>query len=167
MYPFNKSRSRWHLVRGLIMGFGALVLAGCSPFLNHYSGERWPKVKSAHVVMQAPSPDDVRWIGRSDFTSTRQLHDGDAIAAAKAVGADKVEWSDADDGKKLEWTSVPVAWNVWQGKAGFIPVPVVKEQFRYQARFYRSDSLGGDAISTGAGDAVSKTVPPAHTGETR
>lgn len=146
---------------------------GCNPFLANYSGERWPPLTSAEVVMQPPSPDTARWIGRADFTSTGQFHDSDAIAAAEEVGANLVEWSDRDLGKTLQWTNEPVYVNTWQGNAfgwgpygrGWggtmtsVPVPVVEEQYRYQARFYRSKSLGGEPVSNTDGHRPPAAVP--------
>lgn len=153
--------------------FAVLFSTGCNPFLTNYSGERWPPVKSAQVVMQPPSPEAARWIGRADFTSTGQFHDSEAIAAAEQVGADLVEWSDRDLGKTLQWTSQPVYVNTWRGNAygwgpyggwggtmASVPVPVVEEQYRYQARFYRSKALGGEPVSNTDGHAPPPQVPP-------
>jgi hypothetical protein len=150
-----------------------LFSTGCNPFLTNYSGERWTPVTSAEVVMQPPSPDAARWIGRADFTSTGQFHDSEAIAAAEQVGADLVEWSDRDLGKSLQWTNEPVYANTWRGNAfgwgpygggwggtmASVPVPVVEEQYRYQARFYRSKSLGGEPVSDTQGHAPPAEVP--------
>ena len=137
-----------------------LALVGCNPFINHYSGERYPPVKTAKVVMEPPSPDKVDWIGRADFTIDRKVGDAQAIAAAKRVGADIVEWSDADAGASLEWTSAPVSMNAWKGEVGMIPLPVIKKQTRYQARFYRSESLGGEPIQNSKSEPMPKKVPP-------
>ena len=137
-----------------------LSLAACNPFLVNYSGEKLPKVKTVQVVMTAPDPDSVRWIGRSDFTSTRELKDAQAISAAKQVGADIVEWSDKDAGTRLEWTSAPVSYNAWTGNVASIPLPVVRSQFRYQARFYRSKSLGDPGDVDWQKNVPPKRVPP-------
>ena len=144
-------------VAGLLL---PLSLAACNPFLANYSGEKMPKVKTVQVVMTAPDPDSVRWIGRSDFTSTRELKDQQAINAAKQVGADIVEWSDKDAGTKLEWTSAPVSYNAWTGNVGSIPLPVVRSQFRYQARFYRSKSLGDPGDVNWHKNVPPNKVPP-------
>lgn len=150
-----------------------LCSTGCNPFLTNYSGERWPPVKSAQVVMQPPSPEAARWIGRADFTTTGQFRDSEAIAAAEQVGADLVEWSDRDLGKTLQWTSQPVYVNNWQGNAfgwgpygggwggtmASVPVPVIEEQYRYQARFYRSKSLGGEPVAGADGHRPPASVP--------
>ena len=142
-----------------------LALAACNPFLNHYSGESWPPVKSARVVMEPPNPNSVRWIGRSDFVSERKLGDPAATSAAKQVGANIVEWSDTDAGTKLDWTDVPFSINAWTGKVGMIPLPVLHEQYRYQARFYRSDSLGGEPKEGSKHHPTPKKVPPVDTKE--
>ena len=114
----------------------------------------------ATVVMEPPSPEKVDWIGRADFTIDRKVGDAQAIAAAKQVGADIVEWSDADAGASLEWTSAPVSMNAWKGEVGMIPLPVIKKQTRYQARFYRSESLGGEPIQNPKSQPMPSKVPP-------
>lgn len=136
-----------------------LGLFGCNPFIANYSGERWPPVSSASVVMQPPSPQSARWIGHADFTTTQVVGDADAIAAAKQVGADLVEWSDRDLGQTLEWTSVPVYMNAWSGQMVSAPVPVMREQYRYSARFFRSSGLGG-APTSAPSSAPPHEVPP-------
>lgn len=134
-------------------------LSGCNPFMSNYSGEKWPPVPAASVVMQAPSPQSARWIGHADFTTTQVVGDADAIAAAKQVGADLVEWSDRDLGQTLEWTSVPVYMNAWSGQMVNAPVPVMREQYRYSARFFRSSSLGG-APTSSPSSTPPHEVPP-------
>ena len=32
------------------------MLAACNPFVKNYSGEKWPAVKTATVVMTPPDP---------------------------------------------------------------------------------------------------------------
>ena len=155
----RRVRTYANRMRGALL-FLPFFLVACNPFLSNYSGEKWPEVTSVDVVMKAPSPEKVRWIGRSDFTVTRQLHDSDAKAAAKQVGADFVEWSDRSAGNKLEWTSAPVAWHAWSGNVAMVPLPVIKKEYRYQARFYRSISLGGQPIRKVSGDKAPKSVPP-------
>lgn len=139
-----------------------IAMVGCNPFLSNYSGEKWPPVAAASVVMQSPSPETVRWIGRADFTTTQVVGDADALAAARKVGADLVEWSDRDLGQTLEWTSVPVYTNAWSGQMASVPLPVMREQYRYSARFFRSDSLGGAPLSAPSGSETPREVPPAR-----
>lgn len=160
----NSSRDVGPWSRRIVLTATGLILGGCNPFINHYSGEHYLPVKTAKVVMEPPSPDTVKWIGRSDFTIERQVGDAQALAAAKKVGADIVEWSDSDAGNKLEWTSAPVSMNAWKGEVGMIPLPVIKKQFRYQARFYRSDSLGGEPIKNSKDHPMPDKVPPIEEG---
>lgn len=162
LYDSSMNTSSQHgliFLRVMLLLF-PLSLAACNPFLVNYSGEKLPKVKTVQVVMTAPDPDSVRWIGRSDFTSTRELKDAQAISAAKQVGADIVEWSDKDAGTKLEWTSAPVSYNAWTGNVASIPLPVVRSQFRYQARFYRSKSLGDPGDVNWQKNVPPGSVPP-------
>ncbi|MGA0286330.1 MAG: hypothetical protein ACO3YY_09360 [Phycisphaerales bacterium] len=123
-------------------------LLGCSnPFASHYVGERWPATSTARVLEQAPSPDGVRWIGHSEFDSFDVLTDAEAITAARQVGADLVEWDDHSIGDRVKWSSSPVLWNQWDGKMFNQPEAMRQTEYRYEARFYRSDSLGGRIIS--------------------
>lgn len=124
------------------------LLAACSnPFLEHYQGERWPATRAAEVVLGPPPSSDVRWIGHSTFDSFDPATSAQAIAAAEAVGADKVEWHDENLGLQKQWTSSPVLWNQWDGQMFNPAVPIERNEKRYDARFYRSKSLGGEAIS--------------------
>jgi len=156
---------------GLASAAVSLCLLGCNPFLGNYSGERWPEVAAARVVMDPPSPETARWIGRSDFTTTGHYGDAAALEAARRVGADLVEWHDRDLGATLSWTSEPAAIGGWRGSAfGFgpdrawadpvvdMPVPIVEQEDRYQARFYRSKSLGGEP-RPGAGGLPASSPP--------
>lgn len=125
-----------------------LLLAGCSnPFLAHYQGERWPKTASAEVVLAPPPAGEVRWIGHSTFDSFDPVSSAQAIAAAESVGADRVEWHDQSLGLQKQWTSSPVLWNQWDGQMFNPAVPIERNENRYEARFYRSNALGGAAIS--------------------
>jgi len=161
---------------GLASVASLFCLLGCNPFLGSYSGERWPEVAAARVVMDPPSPETARWIGRSDFTTTGHYGDAAALEAARRIGADLVEWHDRDLGATLSWTSEPTAIGGWRGSAfGYgpdrawadpvvdVPVPIVEQEDRYQARFYRSKSLGGEPLPSAGGPPVSSPpsmVPP-------
>lgn len=128
--------------------FACSLLAGCAnPFVEHYRGERWPTTRSAEVVLETPPSSDVRWIGHSTFDSFDPVSSAQAIAAAEAVGADRVEWHDQNLGLRKQWTSSPVLWNQWDGQMFNPAVPIERNEKRYDARFYRSKSLGGEAIS--------------------
>jgi hypothetical protein len=125
-----------------------LLLAACSnPFLEHYQGERWPKTSLAEVVLETPPASEFRWIGHSNFDSFDPVSSAQAVAAAEAVGADRVEWHDQNLGLQKQWTSSPVLWNQWDGQMFNPAVPIERNEKRYDARFYRSKSLGGAATS--------------------
>lgn len=125
-----------------------VLLTACSnPFLEHYQGERWPKTSSAEVVLETPPASDVRWIGHSNFDSFDAVTSSQAVAAAETVGADRVEWHDQNLGLRTQWTSSPVLWNRWDGQMFNPAVPIERNERRYEARFYRSKSLGGRVIS--------------------
>jgi hypothetical protein len=86
-----------------------------------------------------------------------------AIAAAETVGADRVEWHDQNLGLRTQWTSSPVLWNRWDGQMFNPAVPIERNERRYEARFYRSKSLGGRVISgeSESSSAGSADEPPA------
>lgn len=146
-----------------------LTLGGCNAFQQSYSGERWPAVASSRVVEEQPASTAATLIGQSTFVATEdQVGDDPAIACAKSVGADLVEWDKVDDGSVTQLESVPVfsGWN-WHGGIGDIdiPIPVTKEQYRVHARFYRSRALGGSPIGQAAPSsppAVRIAAPDRH-----
>jgi len=127
-----------------------LAVAGCSnPFLSTYVGEKFPPVASAEVITQPPSPQTARWIGRADFSTDGVIESSQAIAAAKAVGADLVEWGDRDAGTMLQWSSNTVSVSNWTGQISTAPMPVADVLHRCSARFYRSNALGGAPLNPG------------------
>lgn len=133
------------------------LLAGCANrFLQNYAGERWPQTREARVVDAAPAPNGVRWIGYSEFDAFDVLDDAAAIAAAKAVGADLVEWDDHSIGDRVKWSSSPVLTNQWDGRMFNPPEPMRATEYRYEARFYRSDALGGEVLSGRREDAATR-----------
>jgi len=134
----------------LTLAILALAAPCCSnPFLGSYVGERFPPVGSAAVITQPPSPQTARWIGRADFSTDAVIEPSQAIAAARAVGADLVEWSDRDTGTMLQWSSNTVSVSNWTGQISTAPMPVADTLFRCSARFYRSNSLGGSPLNPG------------------
>ena len=56
-----------------------------NPFLENYSGSRFPATDHAVILMEAP--EDQSPIGRSAFIATQVLGDEEALAAAQEVGA--------------------------------------------------------------------------------
>lgn len=146
----------------------AICAAGCAnPFLANYAGERWPRTREAAVVERAPAPDHVRWIGHSEFDAFEVLDDAAAIAAARAVGADLVEWDDHSIGDRVKWSSSPVLTNQWDGRMFNPATPVRQTEYRYEARFYRSDALGGAALSGQRDGDVEVEAPTSATDATR
>lgn len=146
-----------------------LPLAACNPFQQSYRGERWPAVASSRVVDDQPAATAATLIGQSTFVATEdQVGDDPAVACAKSVGADLVEWDKIDDGTVTQLESVPIfsGWN-WHGGIGDIdiPIPVTKERYRVHARFYRSLSLGGALLgqaSPSSPPAVPAAAPARH-----
>lgn len=128
----------------------AAGLAGCSgvnQFDSAFVGERWPPVASAAVVADAPPDSQARVIGESTFNTTNQfLGDSDACAAARAHGADLVRWERAWEGTATRLETMPIYQSGIQNRGTFstyVFVPANKSMWRYFARYYRSNALGG------------------------
>ena len=127
-------------------------LAGCvtNPFLAGYKGERLEPVPAARVVTEEPAPGTAREIGTSGFQSTsgRTADESEAIEAARAVGADLVQWN-AKQLTREEWVeSDPVYERRASGRgqfASYYPIPGTRERWRYAARFWRSITSGEQA----------------------
>lgn len=69
-----------------------VLITGCTnSFLENYQGERFASVPSPQLV--AAQPADAVQIGVSSFVSARHEGNSQALAAAKAVGADFVQWT--------------------------------------------------------------------------
>lgn len=135
-------------LRSLLVALALLPLAACTnPFLASYEGEKWPAVTAVELLDKPPSPETARWIGHSNFDSFDTLTDAQAIAAARQVGADLVEWKDESLGEKVRWSSSPVLTNQWDGNMFNAPMANRQQEFRYEARFFRSKAIGGQAIS--------------------
>ena len=129
-------------------------LAGCvtNPFLAGYKGERLEPVPAARVVTEEPAPGTAREIGTSGFQSTsgRTADESEAIEAARAVGADLVQWN-AKQLTREEWVeSDPVYERRASGRGQFgsyYPIPGTRERWRYTARFWRSVTSAEPAAS--------------------
>jgi hypothetical protein len=141
-------------------------LAGCvtNPFLAGYTGERLDPVPAARVVTEEPAPGTAREIGKSGFQSTsgRTADESEAVEAARAVGADLVQWN-AKQLTREEWVeSDPVYERRASGRGQFgsyYPIPGTRERWRYTARFWRS------VTSTAPGpapDSPGMPAPPAR-----
>lgn len=119
------------------------------------SGWDLPPAKSLQVVMQVRSRDgpdplqhdlDVHCSMQHGPVRLVSGHEH-SPAAAEAVGADRVGGHDQNLGLEKQWTSSPVRWNQWDGPMFNPAVPIERNEKRHDARFHRSKSLGGAAIS--------------------
>jgi hypothetical protein len=143
------------VARKLCAAVAALALGACSsnPFLDHYSGARYPEVPYATVVSEAPPSSQA--IGSAEFTAAGGVGAEDALSAARAVGADAVAWGGSYDGTERgvahRPVSVPVyGTSLYYGRCGYRygtsfgyatvyePYEYAVDYYRYRATFYRS-----------------------------
>ncbi len=127
-------------------------LAGCTnPFLENYSGARFPATDRAVIMMDHPA--DQKPIGRSEFIATQILGDSEAISAAQEVGATAVVWSKDYLNSTTDLTTrvQPVTSNTTTTIVGdvnaqvtttqtdyqYIPETRTNHWWRYKAAFYR------------------------------
>ena len=144
----SRTNPRMPARRSLVVALLLPLLGACTnPFLSNYVGERWPSVPAVELLDKPPAPETARWIGHSNFDSFDALTNQQAIAAARQVGADLVEWKDESLGEKVRWSSSPVLTNQWDGNMFNAPMANRQQEFRYEARFFRSKAIGGQAIS--------------------
>ena len=131
----------------LLLAAGLAGFSGVNQFDSAFVGERWPPVASAAVVADAPPDSQARVIGESTFNTTNQfLGDSDACAAARAHGADLVRWERAWEGTATRLETMPIYQSGIQNRGTFstyVFVPANKSMWRYFARYYRSNALGG------------------------
>lgn len=117
----------------------ALFMGGCSnQFLTTYQGERFEATTSPTVVIARPANSGL--IGSSTFVSAAGFGEPEAVSAARAVGADSVQWSrgldnrDATAGAGVVKSSLsptgPVSSWASVQPGGFV--------YRYVARYYKS-----------------------------
>ncbi|MEY4786858.1 MAG: hypothetical protein RL692_752 [Planctomycetota bacterium] len=117
----------------------AFFMGGCSnQFLTTYQGERFEATTSPTVVIARPANSGL--IGSSDFVSAAGFGEPEAVSAARAVGADSVQWSrgldnrDATAGAGVVKSSLsptgPVSSWASVQPGGFV--------YRYVARYYKS-----------------------------
>lgn len=70
-----------------------VLLSGCAnEFEEHFVGERGPETAGAVIVPWGAVPEGRRLAGQSEFLSTRDAGNNEALAAARSVGADAVAW---------------------------------------------------------------------------
>ena len=109
------------------------ALSGCAnPFLENYSGRRFPATDHAVILMEAP--EDQSPIGRSAFIATQVLGDDEARAAAQEVGATAVVWSKSYLNSTTDLTTrvQPVTSNTTTTIVGDVNAQVTTTQTDYQ-----------------------------------
>lgn len=144
------------LLSALLGGCGAI-----NPFLANYRGDRLEPVPSAVVVAAPPAEGTARQLGTSRFLLTApHQEDGDATAAACAVGADRVMWGCRSLGTE-EWVETdPVYERRASGRgqfASYIPLPGSRQHWECTATFWRSVSADR---AQDPGQAPPAAVPP-------
>lgn len=134
------------------------LLGGCSnPFMTHYQGDRCPVVPTAHVATQTPA--NATLIGTSNFRSDVAVGDAEALGAARAVGANIVQWDRAflRDDVVLERT--PTLAGGMSEVSTMAAEPEAGTWFRIHARFWRSNALG--SLPSATATATPADPPPA------
>lgn len=149
------ARARATLARATLT-LASLALAGCNAFSESYVGDRLPPVDQAKIVTEPPPETQARLIGESTFVTTDQFQgDDQALATARAVGANLVQWERGWDGQVTKMESMPIYQRGVQNRgtfATYVSLPDTKNKWRYYARFWR---LRGPA----AGAAGSEAAP--------
>lgn len=133
---------------------GVIVfLSGCAnPFLENYSGTRYPSTENALILMAVPQ--DEQPIGRSEFIVSQVVGDKEAIEAACEVGATAVVWSKSYLNSTTDLTTriQPVTSNTTTTISGdinaqvtttqtdyqYVPESQTNHWWQYQASFFRS-----------------------------
>jgi hypothetical protein len=109
------------------------ALSGCAnPFLENYSGTRFPATEQVMILMEAPEGQSP--IGRSAFIATQVLGDDEALAAAQEVGATAVVWSKSYLNSTTDLTTrvQPVTSNTTTTIVGDVNAQVTTTQTDYQ-----------------------------------
>ena len=122
-----------------------LLCTGCTNlYLAHYQGKQFKPTNEAKRVMQAPSESAADLIGVSSFSTSTDVDNGQAIAAAERVGANMVEWDRSYQGKSTELELRPLygpytGGTEWSQGGSLVDaeIPVEESWYRYHARFYR------------------------------
>lgn len=135
----------------VVFGF-AVALTGCTnEFLASYKGERFASTLSPSVVTSKPA--NCGLIGTSNFVSAGGFGAPEALDAARAVGAESVQWSrglDSRDGAAGAGV-VQASLSPTGPVSSWAPVQPGGLLYRYVARYYRvgvSDSPQADASAT-------------------
>lgn len=116
-----------------------ICMGGCSnQFLATYQGERFEATTSPMVVTIRPANSGL--IGSSSFVSGEGFGEPEAVSAARAVGADSVQWSrgldnrDAPAGAGVVKSSLSPTGPV----SSWAPVQPGGFVYRYVARYYKN-----------------------------
>lgn len=124
-------------VLGMFVMLGAL--SGCSnEFLTSYRGERFAPTENPQLVLVHPSTSGL--IGTSNFVSGSGYGQSEALAAARDVGADFVQWSRGlDAGNRPAGAGVVSASLTPTGSmSSWSPSQPGSFLYRYVARYYKS-----------------------------
>ena len=131
----------------LIMGIPLVLLGGgCTNlYLAHYQGKQFTPTSEAKRVMQAPVASSADLIGVSTFSTSSEIGNDQAIAAAERVGANMVEWDRSYQGKSTELELKPMfgpytSGTAWAEGGSLVDVEMPQKVawYRYHARFYRA-----------------------------
>ncbi len=127
----------------------ALVLCGCTnEFLTSYKGERFAATRSPETVTSKPANSGL--IGSSNFVSGGGFGSPEALDAARAVGADSVQWSRGLDARDRAAGAgvVQASLSPTGPVSSWAPVQPGGFLYRYVARYYKvgvADSPQADA----------------------
>ena len=133
-------------IRLILSCLCATVLQACNPFVDHYSGTRFPPGSMAQLVESAP--ENVTQIGESVFATSEQCTSKEALTAAQKIGAQYVVFEKVDLGERKSWEQTTMMTRA--GASGGtmpvnVPVPVTRNWHEYRATFYRAaDELNGE-----------------------
>ncbi len=141
---------------GCLLVTSSMFLAGCAnAFEEHFVGERGPEVALAQLAPWGPVPSGTRLVGKSEFMTTRDEGDTEALAAARALGADAVAWRRSWK-KDTQHTGydrithtdrvtttgnvggVPFSSTSTVQRTEAVPYQYTLRWFQYEARFYRA-----------------------------
>lgn len=115
------------------------ALTGCSnEFLTSYRGERFAATENPQLVLVCPSTCGM--IGTSNFVSGSGYGQSEALAAARDVGADFVQWSRGLDASNAPAGagSVQASLTPSGSMSSWSPSQPGGFLYRYVARYYKS-----------------------------
>ena len=114
------------------------LLQACNPFVQHYSGNSFTPGATAQLVDTEPT--NATRMGESVFATSEDCTSEEALAAARALGAQYVVFKKVDLGDHQSWEQTTMMTR--SGAAGGtmavnVPVPVTRSWHEYRATFYR------------------------------